>query len=124
MDGAPSSSRDARFRADPSEFYRRHNRDETLERARALLDQLPGKLRAPMEERLDALAKDLSGASLTDRRERFLAGLGKGSLVYLPRYRQRVIVHKLDRAKREVHCKLGSMKIKVAYDEVTPYESL
>jgi hypothetical protein len=77
-----------------------------------------------MEEVLDRLQADLSGASLTDRRRTFLAGLGKGSLVYLPRYRKRVLVHKLDREREEVVCKLGAMKVRVPFDEVTPYESL
>ncbi|MCP3918278.1 MAG: hypothetical protein GY711_22250 [bacterium] len=95
-----------------------------LERAKALLDQVPKKAGEPLAAVLDALGEDLSGASLTERRQAFLATLGKGSLVYLPRYRQRVLVHKVDKARREVVCKLGNMKIKVTYDEVTPYESL
>ena len=95
-----------------------------LERARALLPQLGQDARRAMEEVLDRLQADLSGASLTDRRRSFLASLGKGSLVYLPRYRKRVLVHKLDREREEVVCKMGSMKVRVAFDEVTPYESL
>ena len=59
-----------------------------------------------------------------ERHALHLRPLRKGSLVYLPRYRQRVLVHKVDRSKREVSCKLGSMKIRVAFEEVTPYESL
>ncbi|MFT7678357.1 MAG: hypothetical protein ACI8QC_002343, partial [Planctomycetota bacterium] len=58
------------------------------------------------------------------RRTAFLDTIKKGSLVYLPRYRQRVLVHKLNREKREVTCKLGSMKVTVTFDEITPYESL
>ena len=81
-------------------------------------------IRAPLRESLKALAAEFTGAALTDRREAFLDSLHKGSLVYLPRYRQRVLVHKVDRSKREVSCKLGSMKIRVAFEEVTPYESL
>ena len=95
-----------------------------LARARSLLPQLPRESQAAMRDALEALEADLSGASLTDRRTRFLDSLGKGSLVYLPRYRQRVLVHKVDREKREVTCKLGAMKVQVAFDEVTPYESL
>ena len=48
----------------------------------------------------------------------------EGSLVFLPRYRQRVIVHKLDHDRRMLVAKMGSMKVKVSFDEVTPYESL
>ena len=96
----------------------------TLERGRRLVDQLPPQSRREMEETLDQMESQLTGATLTERREAFIAGLGKGSLVFLPRYRQRVVVHKVDREKREVVAKLGSMKVKVSFDEVTPYESL
>ncbi len=95
-----------------------------VERARAILPQLPKEAAAAMGEVLDKLSAEVSGVSLTDRRQAFLDSLKKGSLVYLPRYRQRVLVHRLDHAKREVTCKLGSMKVKVTFDEVTPYESL
>lgn len=95
-----------------------------LERAKALLAQLPKETGAEMAELLRQLEADLTGATLTDRRQSFLASLGKGSLVYLPRYRQRVLVHRIDKQRREVTCRLGSMKIKVSFDEVTPYEAL
>ena len=77
-----------------------------------------------MTDELDALGAELSGAALTDRRRVFIDGLGKGSLVYVPRYRQRCLVHKVDRVKREVVVKLGSMKMRVSFDEVTTYEAL
>ncbi|MEC8493310.1 MAG: hypothetical protein VXZ39_00225, partial [Planctomycetota bacterium] len=96
----------------------------TLERARSLLDQLPKETAASMTETLLQLEDELTGASLTERREAFLQSLGKGSLVFLPRYRQRVIVHKLDHERRVLVAKMGSMKVKVSFDEVTPYESL
>lgn len=96
----------------------------TLERARSLLEQLPKESAQTMSDALEQLESQLTGASLTERREEFLQGLGKGSLVYLPRYRQRVIVHKLDHARRVLVAKMGSMKVRVSFDEVTPYESL
>ncbi|MEO1697747.1 MAG: hypothetical protein AAFU73_10655 [Planctomycetota bacterium] len=96
----------------------------SLERARRVLEQVPAEARREAGEILDRMEAELTGASLSERREEFLSGLGKGSLVYLPRYRQRVIVHKLDREKRELTAKMGSMKVKVSFDEVTPYEAL
>jgi len=95
-----------------------------LEGAKSLLDQLPRDVQASMRERLEALERDLSGASMTDRRQAFLNGLSKGTLVYLPRYKQRVILKKVDRAGRTITALLGKMKIKVSFDEVTWYESL
>lgn len=95
-----------------------------LAKARLRLDQVPPEARRELAEVLDALEADLTGASLSERRQTFLQTLGKGSLVYLPRYRQRVIVHKVNREKRELVAKLGAMNVKVSFDEVTPYESL
>ena len=63
---------------------------------------------ATIEEVLDALERELSGTALSDRRQSFLDGLKKGSFVYLPRYRQRLVVHKVDHAKREVTVQLAS----------------
>lgn len=97
---------------------------KTLERGRRVVEQLPPQAKREMEETLDVMESQLTGATLTERREAFIATLGKGSLVFLPRYRQRVVVHKVDREKREVVAKMGSMKVKVSFDEVTPYESL
>jgi len=94
-----------------------------LERAQALLAQLPPAQRKGMEEALLALEREISGTALSDRRQAFLAALGKGSYVYLPRYRQRVVVHKVDRASREVTVQLGSMRMKVSFDEVASYEA-
>jgi hypothetical protein len=96
----------------------------SLERARALLDQLPPGAREAMGGALGAVDADLGGASLTERRAAFLDGLAKGKLVFVPRYRQRCLVHKVDRERREVTVRLGSMKATVAFDEVTWYEAL
>ncbi|MCP5020546.1 MAG: hypothetical protein GY930_02115 [bacterium] len=95
-----------------------------LSRAQALLPQIPKDTAGPLSEILSALEADLSGASLTDRRQAFIQSLKKGSMVYLPRYRQRMLVHKVEKDKQRVTCKLGSMKVQVSFDEVTPYESL
>jgi hypothetical protein len=43
----------------------------------------------------------------------------KGGWVYLPRYRQRCAIRKVDRTRREVSVILGSMILKVPFDEVT-----
>lgn len=95
-----------------------------LGRAQALLPQVPKETATAMGDILEALEAELSGASLTDRRQAFIQSLKKGSMVYLPRYRQRMMVHKVDKEKQRVVCKLGSMKVQVNFDEVTPYESL
>jgi len=95
-----------------------------VERARALVDQLPKASAQQMRERLEALEYHLSGASLSDRRQAFLDDLAKGRLVYVPRYRQRVVIQKVDRKGRTVTVQLGAMRMKVSFDELTEYESL
>jgi hypothetical protein len=45
-------------------------------------------------------------------------------MVYIPRYRQRCQVRKVDRAARKLTVKLGGMDLAVTFDEVTWYESL
>ena len=96
----------------------------SLDRARRVLAQVPADARREASEVLDRMEQELTGATLTERRSAFIDGLAKGSLVYLPRYRQRVLVHKIDRERREVVAKMGSMKVRVSFDEVTPYDSL
>ncbi|MDA1264233.1 MAG: hypothetical protein O2816_04045 [Planctomycetota bacterium] len=95
-----------------------------VEKALALLSQVPKEAAGPMRGVLETLQRELTGATLTERRQGFLDSMRKGSLVFLPRYRQRMIVHRVDRDKREVTCKLGSMKVRVSFEEVTPYEQL
>ena len=95
-----------------------------LARMQRLLDQLPPQQRGELEVVVHELRDALEGASLTDRRKAFLDALKKGDLVYLPRYRRRAPVHKVDRDKREVAVKLGAMKLRVPFDEVTWYETL
>jgi DNA mismatch repair protein MutS2 len=96
----------------------------SLERARVLVDQLPAERAAALRSILAETESALTQASITERRRAFLDGLDKGELVYIPRYRQRCVVKKVDRDKREVTVKLGSMNLTVPFDEVTWYESL
>ncbi len=95
----------------------------SIERIQALLAQVPAAQRKALEEAFLDLDRELSGAALSDRRQQFLDSLSKGSFVYLPRYRQRVPVQKVDREKGELRVLLGGMSMKVSFDEVTAYES-
>jgi dsDNA-specific endonuclease/ATPase MutS2 len=90
-----------------------------LEEAQALLAQLPAERAAAMRAVLERIDAALSRASLTDRRKSFLESLDKGQLVYIPRYRQRCPIKKVERDKRCVTVKLGSMNLAVPFDEIT-----
>ena len=98
------------------------NATRILERARALVEQLPPAQRAAMVATLAELEAELSGSALSSRRAQFLESLKKGSFVYVPRYKQRLAVHKVDRAAREVTVQLGSMRMRVSFDEVSAWE--
>jgi len=89
-----------------------------LERARSLLDQLAPAQRAAMDEALRVLDAEITGAALSERRSAFLGALKKGSWVYLPRFRQRVPVLKVDRRARSITVHLGSARMEVSFDDV------
>ncbi len=95
-----------------------------LEEARALAAQVPGDKAKALREALERTEEALTRASLTERRRVFLDALDKGQMVYIPRYRQRCQVRKVDRAQRKVTVRLGGMDLAVSFDEVTWYESL
>lgn len=94
-----------------------------IERILPLLAQVPANLRKQLEDAVLELDAELSGAAVSDRRTQFLDALAKGSYVYLPRYRQRVAVQKVDHKKREIKVMLGGMSMTVSFDEATAYES-
>jgi DNA mismatch repair protein MutS2 len=98
------------------------NATRVLERARALLEQLPAAQAGAMQQALAELEAELSGSALSARRAEFLATLKKGSFVYVPRYKQRLVVQKVDRAARELTVQLGSMRMSVSFDEVSAWE--
>lgn len=95
-----------------------------LDEARALAAQVPGDKAKALRDALERTEEALTRASLTERRRAFLDALDKGQMVYIPRYRQRCQVRKVDRAQRKVTVKLGGMDLAVTFDEVTWYESL
>lgn len=96
----------------------------TLDEARKLVEQVPAAVARSLRELLARADAELAGASLTERRRAFLDGLAKGQLVFVPRYRQRCVVRKVDRARREVTLQLGKLTVSVPFDELTWYESL
>jgi len=97
---------------------------EVLARLRAQLPQLPPSARPELERLLAELEEALGDAALSDRRASFLAGLKKGELVWLPRFKKRVQVLRLHRARKELDVKLGAREMRVSFDDVTFYESL
>jgi DNA mismatch repair protein MutS2 len=95
-----------------------------LERLHALLSQLPPDKRGLLEPALRELEVSLTDASLSDKRRAFVAGLKKGATVFLPRFKKRCEVTRVYKAKRELDVRMGKHVMRVAFDDVTFYESL
>ncbi len=95
-----------------------------LARARAFLPQVPPGSRAEVEALLTGLEDSLCDASLSERRASFLAGLRKGTHVWLPRLKKRCQVTRIHKEKRQLDVKLGQRELRVGFDDVTFYESL
>jgi DNA mismatch repair protein MutS2 len=94
-----------------------------IERIQPLLVQVPAGLRKSLEDAVRELDSELSGSALSQRREEFLNSLAKDQYVYLPRFRQRVPVQRVDAKRRELKVLLGGKSMTVSFDEVTAYES-
>jgi DNA mismatch repair protein MutS2 len=92
------------------------------ERVRAFLPQIAGAARAELERLLDRLEEALGSALLTDRRRAFLAGLRKGSVVWLPRLQKRCEVLRVRKDERELELKLGQRTLTLGFDDVTYVE--
>ena len=95
-----------------------------IERLRGALAQVPAEPRKTVGEHLDGLEASLAGAGLTEARTEFLAGLSKGQLVYLPRYKKRCSIQRVDRKRNQVTVRLGNQKLTVPFDDVTTYDLL
>ena len=95
-------------------------RDE-LAGLRALTEQCPGGVRAALCARIDALDEHLSGAAQSERRRAYLAGLGKGQLVHVPRLGRRGVILKVDRARGIVRVRLGKLPVELSFDELSAY---
>jgi hypothetical protein len=87
--------------------------------ARGLLDQIPLPAARELAQAFESATEALAGATLTERRRAFLAGLKKGQLVWVPRLKQRCVVARIDRAKGQVSVRLGRMRVELALDDIT-----
>lgn len=81
-----------------------------------------GTVPAAVASRLEAVRKVIEElpqrTALSERRDQFLAGLKKGSAVYLPRYREHCVVRKLDPVKRLVVVLYRGLPVELPFDEI------
>lgn len=95
--------------------------ERTRERGRQLLAEL-GTLPAPLQPRLEAIERflaDLPAESrLLERRAAYLASRRKGDTVFLPKYREHVVVRKVDRERRRITVLYKNLPLEADFDEV------
>ena len=89
-----------------------------------LLEQVESTSRQRLQEETEALRSALGDASMTERRREFLASLKKGDHVWVPRFKKRCRVKRLRREEGTLDVELGKHRMKLAFDDVTFYESL
>lgn len=72
----------------------------------------------------DELEAAIATEPIERRREAFVAGLKRDSIVYIPKLRARCVVKKVNRERRTVTIVVGDLAAEVPFDEVTWYETL
>mgnify|MGYP002713139542 CR=1 FL=1 len=103
-----------------------HFVDEELRAARDMLREPLGQFcnaPRPYGEKAQGMLKLLDelmkGSSLGRRRESYLETVKKGHMVYVPRYRRRCKVLKVDRKRRQLALEMGGLRVEVPYEDVS-----
>jgi DNA mismatch repair protein MutS2 len=100
--------------------------DERLRSARnAVSDPLrrlrsaPGPFAAAARDLEEHLADELRSTRLHRRRMKFLGGVRRDAIVYVPRLRRRCTVHKVDRVREMIIVEVGKMRLEIPFEDVS-----
>lgn len=103
-----------------------HVVDEELRAARDLLvEPLKQFVNAPSpyDERARGLLRLVEGllqrSSLGRRREKYIEDVKKGHIVYVPRFRRRCEVKKIDRKRRTIAVDVGGIRMDLPFDDIS-----
>lgn len=103
-----------------------HFVDEELRAARELLvEPLKQFVNAPSpyDERARGVLRLIEGllqrSSLGRRREKYLESVKKGHMVYVPRFRRRCEVKKIDRKRRTISVDIGAVRMDLPFDDIS-----
>jgi len=108
--------------AEAEEAFLEHaRRIEHLRREQ--LDPIAARLRGSEQTALKAfflcLDEELANCELGERWLAFVAGLKKGDVVYVPRFRDRLHVLKVHRAKQTAKLRHGNLEVELAWRDLT-----
>jgi DNA mismatch repair protein MutS2 len=103
-----------------------HLVDEELKAARSLLAiplrefrNAPQPYGEKARDLIEALDFILGRSPLARRRLKYIGTLKKGDIVYVPRYRRRCVVQKVDRTRERILVAMGDLRAEIAYEEVS-----
>jgi DNA mismatch repair protein MutS2 len=108
--------------AEAEDTFNELRRDLTrilLERGKALQGQARGQQREDWAEFLGQLQAQLDDCDLGLRWRSFIAGLKKGDLVYVPKFRDRLKVLKIQRKREILKLRHGNLEVELPWREVT-----
>ncbi len=85
----------------------------------ALRGRLPGAARSDFDGLLSRVRAVLDDSEPGRRWDAFLRGLKKGEVVYVPRYRERLRVLRVDAKKKRLKLRRGALEIEVPFHEIS-----
>ena len=88
------------------------------------LPSMPQGVRGEIEEGVMRILAALESTSLGAKREQFIKKLNAGDWVYVPKFRQRCVVRRVDHKREEIHVQVGAIAMQLGFAEVTWYETL
>ena len=108
--------------AEAEEAFREHARRlDALRREQLapVLQRLKGGEKDAVQSYLDALEAELRQCELAERWERFMQGLKKGDVVYVPRFRDRLQVLKIHKGRQTAKLRHGNLEVELGWRDLT-----
>ena len=84
-----------------------------------MLQRLKGGEKDAVQSYLDALEAELRQCELAERWERFMQGLKKGDVVYVPRFRDRLQVLKIHKGRQTAKLRHGNLEVELGWRDLT-----
>ena len=108
--------------AEAEEAFLEHARRMTELRAQWLdpvVNRLKGGDQDALRGFLEALRNELDGCDLGERWMRFVQGLRKGDVVYVPKFRDRLQVIKIHKSRQTAKLRHGNLEVELGFRDLT-----